>query len=332
MVDLPAELGTALDEACAAVPPRELAASVDRLIARYRNPRPAGAPILAAKLETTAYAAYRMPATWAAVRTALARGAELDPGFRPASLLDLGGGTGAAAWAAAAVHPSLAEATVFDQVPEALALGRELAARADAAVLRTVQWQCGIFAELGDVGKADLVTIAYVLSELSAADQGALVTRAAEASGDTVVVVEPGTPDGHRRVLGARDVLIEAGFSILAPCPHQERCPLAEGSDWCHAATRINRSALHRRLKRGELAHEDEKFAYVVASRRALDPAPGRVLRHPVKRKGLVTLQVCTPADGVRQTLVSKRQGPLYRAARDVEWGEAWPPAESAED
>ena len=29
---------------------------------------------------------------------------------------------------------------------------------------------------------------------------------------------------------------------------------------------------------------------------------------------------------GFRRDTVTKRQGPLYRAARDVAWGDAWPP------
>jgi ribosomal protein RSM22 (predicted rRNA methylase) len=138
--------------------------------------------------------------------------------------------------------------------------------------------------------------------------------------------VEPGTPDGFARVLAARDVLRAAGLHIAAPCPHQADCPLASAPpDWCHFASRVNRSPLHRRLKDADLGHEDEKFAYVIATDAPVPAAPARVLRHPQKRKGLVTLQLCTPDDGVRQALVSKRQGADYRAARDVAWGDAWP-------
>jgi ribosomal protein RSM22 (predicted rRNA methylase) len=167
-----------------------------------------------------------------------------------------------------------------------------------------------------------------VLSELAEADQASLIARAARGA-RAVAVLEPGTPDGHRRILAARDGLIAAGFTVLAPCAHQAACPIAEVKDWCHFSARVARSPLHRRLKGGDLDHEDEKFSYVVALRAedaaGAGPAPGRILRHPVKRKGLVTLQVCTHDDGVVPTLVSKRQGPAYRAARDAEWGDTWP-------
>jgi ribosomal protein RSM22 (predicted rRNA methylase) len=329
---LPVELGGALDRACAELSQRELGAAVDKLIARYRDPRPATSPILGSPAAVAAYAAYRMPATWAAVRHALTAFVERAPGFRPETLLDLGGGTGAALWAAAGLFPSLTGATVLDQVDDALAFGHTLAAGSGFAAVREAQWRHAAFAPEEPLGEADLVTVSYVLSELAEPDQASLIARAA-AGARAVAVLEPGTPDGYRRVLAARDALAAAGMTILAPCPHQGACPLAEIKDWCHFSARLGRSTLHRRLKGGELDHEDEKFAYVVALRAedavrapASSPAPGRVLRHPVKRKGLVMLQVCTPDDGVVPTLVSKRRGAVYRAARDAEWGDPWPP------
>jgi ribosomal protein RSM22 (predicted rRNA methylase) len=324
-------LTRAIDKACAAVPPGELAASVDRLISRYRSPHPARTPVLASAADATAYAAYRMSATWAAVRSALMQLAELAPGFRPETLLDVGGGTGAAAWAATEVFPSVTEATVLDQSAEALRIGRELAGCADSAALRSARWRRAVFAGLRGLGGAGLVTVSYVLSELSEAGQRDMVARAAGSSG-AVAVIEPGTPDGYRRVLAAREVLIGAGLTVVAPCPQQGGCPLAAGADWCHFSVRINRSSLHRRLKGGELGHEDEKFSYVLASRNIRETAPGRILRHPLKRQGLVLLQVCTRTEGVTRTLVSKRQGETYRRARNVEWGEPWPPGGISEN
>ncbi|MEO3872058.1 small ribosomal subunit Rsm22 family protein [Nonomuraea sp. B12E4] len=40
----------------------------------------------------------------------------------------------------------------------------------------------------------------------------------------------------------------------------------------------------------------------------------------------MVSLRLCTGEDGLRDALVSKRQGELYRRARDAEWGDGWPP------
>lgn len=331
-MDLPNDLTDALDTACADLPLRELTASVDRLIARYRKPGRADQPILVSAVDAAAYAAYRMPATWGAVRTVLEHFAVRAPAFAPTSLADVGGGTGAAAWAATDVFPSLADVTVYDQVGEALELGRRLAASAAAPALRDAGWQRLRFQEKAELPSADLVTVSYVLSELSEPDQADLVTRAASGAG-AIAVIEPGTPDGFARILAARELLISLGMTIAAPCPHQDACPLTQ-PDWCHFASRISRSPLHRRLKDADLGHEDEKFSYVVATKTPVSaaastsaaPPSGRILRHPQKRKGLVMMQVCTPDDAVQQLLISKRQGDAYRAARDAEWGDSWPP------
>ena len=53
------------------------------------------------------------------------------------------------------------------------------------------------------------------------------------------------------------------------------------------------------------------------------EPA-GRVLRHPLTRKGLVQLRLCTPEGGVRDEIVSKRQGERYRRARETGWGDTF--------
>jgi ribosomal protein RSM22 (predicted rRNA methylase) len=87
---------------------------------------------------------------------------------------------------------------------------------------------------------------------------------------------------------------------------------------------RLDRSALHRRVKGGRLGHEDEKFSYVLASRAPVTPAGGRVLRHPVTRKGLVQLEVCDSAGSAGRVVVTRRDPIAYRAARDASWGDTW--------
>ncbi|MFI5910409.1 small ribosomal subunit Rsm22 family protein [Dactylosporangium sp. NPDC051541] len=303
-----ADLREALDALLADVPPARLTDSVRRLIEVYRSGLPAGEPLIRNMVDATAYAAYRMPATHAAVLAVLR---EL-PGIAPRSHVDLGGGTGAAAWAVEEVYGP-GRHTVLDQVPEALKLGERIARKYDWQA-----WPLG-----APVPGADLVTASYVLTELDEEQQRTLVEQAASAAGAAVVLIEPGTPPGYRRILAAREQLKDAGWHIAAPCPHELACGL-RGKDWCHFAARVNRSALHRRLKDATLGYEDEKFSYVAAVRTPAG-ARGRIVRHPAFRKGLVTLQVCQPDTTVGPVLVSKREGPLYKAARDAEWGDAWP-------
>uniref|UniRef100_UPI001C30292C small ribosomal subunit Rsm22 family protein n=1 Tax=Streptomyces sp. TRM64462 TaxID=2741726 RepID=UPI001C30292C len=169
----------------------------------------------------------------------------------------------------------------------------------------------------------DLVTVSYVLKELTPGDRTALVAEAARAA-QAVVIVEPGTPDGYERIIAARDQLTAAGLHVAAPCPHSAACPIEPGTDWCHFSARVARSSLHRQVKGGSLAYEDEKFGYVAATRFPVTPAPARVTRRPQIRKGQVLLDLCTAEYGLRRDTVSKRHGALYKAARDAEWGDAW--------
>ncbi|MFD0152128.1 small ribosomal subunit Rsm22 family protein [Streptomyces sp. NPDC127132] len=302
------------------LPPTQAAKAVERLIANYRGTTPTDAPVLRDRSDVAAYAAYRMPATFEAVRGVLDALRDAAPEWVPGTHTDVGGGTGAASWAVAeAWEEAPPRTTVLDWAEPALTLGRELAAGTFDAEWR--RERIGTALKLAD---ADLVTVSYVLKELTEADRTALVTEAARAA-RAVVIVEPGTPDGYERIIAARTLLIDAGFTVAAPCPHSGACPIVPGTDWCHFSARVSRSSLHRKVKGGSLPYEDEKYSYVAATRFPVTPAVSRVTRRPQIRKGLVQLDLCGP-DGLGRETVTKRHGPLYKQARDAEWGDSWPP------
>jgi ribosomal protein RSM22 (predicted rRNA methylase) len=310
------------------LPPTQAAQAVERLIANYRGDTPTGAPILRDRSDVVAYAAYRMPATFEAVRAALDALRAAAPGWVPGTHTDIGGGTGAASWAVADAWDEAAPSTtVLDWAEPALALGRELARASQVPSLRAAHWQRARISSALRIESTDLVTVSYVLKELEPAARAAVVAESARAAGaGAVVIVEPGTPDGYERIIEARDALIAAGMHIAAPCPHSAACPIEPGSDWCHFAARVSRSSLHRQVKGGSLAYEDEKFSYVAATRFPVEPVTARVTRKPQIRKGMVLLDLCTKDDGLRRDTVTKRHGALYKDARDAEWGDAWPP------
>ncbi|NNJ05934.1 rRNA methyltransferase [Streptomyces sp. PKU-MA01144] len=302
--------------------------AVERLIASYRGDTPTDAPVLRDRADVAAYAAYRMPATFEAVRSALDAFRAAAPGWTPATHTDIGGGTGAASWAVADAWPEGEHrTTVLDWAEPALELGRELAASADSPALRGARWRRARIGESMGLEAADLVTVSYVLKELDEGTRAAVVRQAA-AAGQTVLVVEPGTPDGYERIIAARDLLVGAGLRVAAPCPHSGMCPIVRGTDWCHFAARVSRSSLHRRVKGGSLPYEDEKFSYVAATRAPVSPAASRVTRKPQIRKGQVLLDLCSSDGVLHRATVTKRQGPVYRAARDASWGSAWPPSD----
>jgi ribosomal protein RSM22 (predicted rRNA methylase) len=334
-VPLPDDLRAALATRLHSTAPKRASAQVERLIESYRGQTPTTAPVLRDADDVAAYAAYRMPATYAAVRTALHSLRDQAPKWSPGVHLDLGGGTGAATWAVADAWPAGEAAdgtasphvsTVLDWSRAALALGGELARDAREPAVRDARWTLAPLGGTPRLPEADLVTVSYVLGELAPADREALLAATAEAARGAVLIAEPGTPGGYARIIAARDLLIAAGFRILAPCPHDGPCPVT-GRDWCHFAARVQRTSLHRQVKGGSLPYEDEKFSYLAAARFPADPATSRVVRHPQIRKGLVMLDLCARDGGLVRSNVTKRQGELYRAARDTDWGDPWPPA-----
>jgi ribosomal protein RSM22 (predicted rRNA methylase) len=316
-------LRTALAGLVDGLPPKVAAQAVERLITNYRGRTPTDTPVLRDRSDVVAYAAYRMPATYEAVCSALEAFAEAVPGWVPGGHVDVGGGTGAATWAVSATWEGERAVTVLDWAEPALAVGREIAAANPE--LKAVEWQRSRIGAALTIESTDLVTISYVLGELTEADRTAVVDAAA-AAGQAVVIVEPGTPDGYTRVIEARDRLIHAGFHIAAPCPHSATCPIVPGEDWCHFSARVSRSSLHRQVKGGSLPYEDEKFSYVAAARFPVTPAPARVVRKPQIRKGQVLLDLCELERSLRRTTVTKRHGVLYKAARDADWGDGWRP------
>jgi ribosomal protein RSM22 (predicted rRNA methylase) len=305
-----------------------LAAGVRRLMAAYRSGEVPVAPVLASAHDAAAYAAYRMPATAAATGAAFREVRRALPGWSPRNVLDFGAGTGAASWAVADQLTEPVGLTLLEQSADAVRLGQAIAAESESVSLRTARWQPWRLSRGGDVPTGDLAVAAYVIGELTEEQQAVLVDLMADCA-PVMLLVEPGTPAGYRRILAARARLLERGFMIAAPCPHQLSCPLAVAGDWCHFAARVQRSALHRQAKGAELSYEDEKFSYIGAVRPGgqsgtPDWPPGRIVRRPETRKNLVLLNLCC-ADGQRATVpIGKSKGEVYRRARKSSWGGRW--------
>ncbi len=264
-----------------------------------------------------AYLAYRAPATFAAAASAFQQVAAQRPEWQPRTLLDVGAGPGAAAWAALEVWPTLTGLTLVEIEPAMIAAGREL--RPDAT------WVEGDIAAAR--GPADLVIVSYVLGEL--ADVAGAASTLWEQAADTIVFVEPGTPAGYRGVLAARGAVLEGGGRTVAPCPHDRPCPLP-ADDWCHFAVRLPRSKLHRRAKDVELGYEDEKFSYAALSRAPTSKAAARIIRQPQLRSGHVNLVTCEP-DGIHERTISRKQGVRYKEAKGAAWGDSLAPASPAD-
>ena len=313
---LPPALQTGIDELVRGIDPKELERSARVLSDAYRTGGSSASRAARTPGDVDAYLATRAPATFAAAADVFGRIRDLRPSWGPDSLLDLGAGPGIASWAAVEEWREVAAITLVEAEVEMVRVGRKLAENGPEA-LRRASWVVG---DAGaPVSQADLVVVSYVIGELAPGALNALVRQAWERTTDTLVIVEPGTTAGYRRTLAARDAVISAGGSTLAPCPHDASCPLPD-DDWCHFSVRLARSRTHRVAKNAERGFEDEKFSYVVLCREPHERAVARVLRRPDHRPGHVVLDLCTPS-GLERRTVSRKDGDAYRAAKKVGWG-----------
>jgi ribosomal protein RSM22 (predicted rRNA methylase) len=322
-MELPSPLRQSIDRMLEGVPLAELRHTAELLSRRYRAEIRDGNLHLADELAVKAYLATRLPATYAAIRAAMAALIEAMPSFEPKSLLDVGAGPGSALWAAADCWPELERAALVEASAAVQRAGAELMSE---AMLPHARWiaadVAGAFPELC---KADLVTIAYVLDELSPAAVAPLVERLWNLTAEVLLIVEPGTPAGWGRVLEVRRQLLDLGARLVAPCPHEASCPL-KVPDWCHFSQRVARSRLHRLAKSGDVPWEDEKFIYLTASRMPAAATGSRVLAPPISASGRVTLKLCHTDGTAGERAMSKREGAVYKQARRLDWGDTFLP------
>ena len=322
-MNIPDVLRIALTDELTAIPQKSLAEATTRLSARYRADRSSNEAerLVRSPVDSAAYAAYRLPATFASVSAVLTEVRQRNPQWQPTTLLDAGAGPGTALWAAHTVWPTLARVILLERESAMIDFGKRLTTHAGAAVLRDAIWQQRDLLEPWEHAPCDLVIMAYTLGELPLPRLHEMITRMWSVTGGTLVLIEPGTPAGFALIRLARQQLIDAGGRVVAPCPHQEACPMPE-NDWCHFAQRVARTPLHRQVKQATLSYEDEKFSYVAVSRLPVSKIAGRVLRHPQVRPGHIYFDLCTPT-GLRHLIVTRKDRAAFREARDLRWGDA---------
>ncbi|WP_054308749.1 small ribosomal subunit Rsm22 family protein [Mesorhizobium sp. 1M-11] len=320
-MELPAELRQAVEQLLDKLPLATLKQASRTLSDRYRAEVRDGRLHMGDDIAARAYLATRLPATYAAVRTSLGVLADTQPDFAPRTMLDIGAGPGTVLWAAADLWPSIDSATLLEASNAARKVGQTLAANMNTPP--QIRWQAGdVNIDLADMPAADLVTMAYVMDEIAPTSLSRLIERLWQLTADTLLVVEPGTPAGWRRILDARAKLIALGGFVAAPCPHHAPCPLVS-PDWCHFSRRVARSRLHRLAKEADVPWEDEKFIYLAASRTPQTARHARVLAPPKAGSGKVALKLCQPDGVASERLLTKRDGEAFKVARRLDWGDA---------
>lgn len=322
MLSLPDDLHAGIERALATTSPARWIREANALSERYRAPRTAAAPPLAAgDAQVLGYLALVMPATYAQLRGAMAATAARIPHWMPTTMLDLGSGPGTALWAAAAQWPSLRSIAAWEREAAFIAAGRALAQSSSHPALRSARWERGDLRALRGTDRYDLVVLGHVLNELDPALQQATVAAAWERTAGLLLIVEPGTMAAFAVTRAARDQLLQLRAHTIAPCAHDQPCPLQ--NDWCHFPKRLLRPAFQRRARGAPSQWEDSKFSYAAMARFGPDtPIWGRVISEATANKAYAEVKLSS-LEGTARVRGWKRHREVFRLVRDLEWGEA---------
>ncbi|KAI1044015.1 hypothetical protein LB505_010860 [Fusarium chuoi] len=150
----------------------------------------------------------------------------------------------------------------------------------------------------------------------------------------------------------------ELGY-VVAPCTNQGLCPMYQTpgkskgrKDYCHFSQRFVRPAFYSRMLGNSTRNQGEvEFSYVAFRRGVAKERPisgkeaanrafegyedseekpdmqslPRSIMPPLKKKGHVTLDFCTPEGKLERWTVTKSQSKLaYHDARKSRWGDLW--------
>lgn len=264
---------------------KKLKKAREELTDRYREGK-----FIETEAHRLAYREYRMPATSAVIQRVLGD-------IKVKRMVDLGAGQGASL-----------SSECFE---EALLIEKDKALIGPAS--DNVSWRVDDFTKMKSFPKCDLILASYSLNEVKWAP---VLEMMWEATSNYLVVIEPGTPEGSARICKMRERLLEWGAYIVGPCTRAGLCPMP----WCHFSERVGRSSLHRRLKDGKLSYEDEKYAYIVVTKKKIDYAGKRIVRHPKYGKKKITLSLCSN-EGYEETVITKSHSD-YKIIRKKNWGD----------
>ena len=250
-----------------------------------------------------AYVAARMPAVYGAVHRVLSEVSTRLPDFSPSRVLDFGSGPGTVLWALREIWPLAVEHVNLIEPSRAMATAcRSLLLDVENLPLIKVHPSLSLFSRglRKPTPLHDLVISSYALGELlTTAERITAVRQLWALTTDVLVLIEPGTPQGSSIVREMRAHILHMekkklrrsadggesrdtearGAFVVAPCPHDGRCPMDNTNDWCHFIQRLERTTSQRVSKRHTKptplrAYEDEKFSFVVLRRGSRPSVP----------------------------------------------------------
>ncbi len=264
-----------------------------------------------------AYLLFYWPVSYAQARATMS---ELTR--RPRLTLDLG--SGPAPMAFAALDAGSSEVTAAERSKAALKLAMALATEADES-LAAREWSAE--APLPQ-GTFDLITLGHVVNELFGRPEAPGVTQKRADflervmkslnRGGSLLVIDPALKETSRGLLEVRDVLVERGYAVRAPCFYRGACPaLQKPTDWCHAERVWRMPPLVESLAGAAGLHKEAlKMSYLILAPKAeawAEAPAGRVFRivsEQLPGKGRLRYMGCGPEGRIGLALQERHANP----------------------
>lgn len=271
---------------------------------KYKHETGGSKSLIDSKQESVLYAISRMPATFAVIYTLLCQLLEQGLIEDIQSVLDVGSGTGAGYFAVKEID-DLIDVKLIERDDHMIDVCQTLIDDEIQIAKKDI-----IYDEIQE--KADLVMTSYVLSEMKEQDRLNSVLKLLNLTEKYLLIIDTGTPRTYENMMTVKRFVEEKGYNIIAPCM-SKKCTLK--NDYCQFYARVERSALMKQAKAGELSYEDEKYFYLLISKENSELNQSRVIRRPVIKPNNIELSICTK-DGVQKKNFTKKNKELFKLVK----------------
>ncbi len=313
-MNLPLEIKNKIESLAESYSINDLKKSSASISDKYHSESGKGERLVISKRDVLTYAITRMPATFAALTSALEHSlVYMEEEIH--SVLDLGSGTGSGVLACSLLINNKYDITCLEREDEMIDF-----------VKSDIDNRPNFIKHDNSNGlpsiHSDLVIASYFLNELDDASRDVVLNDIWNNANKYILIVEPGTPEAFKLIKYIRDYYLSKGGCIVGPCPHSKSCPLSK-DDWCHFVTRVTRSRLHKLLKDADVPYEDEKFSYICIAKSPCKHASNRLLRHPIIKGNSIAISVCNENGTKIDKDVTKKDKETFKLVKKLNPGDS---------
>jgi ribosomal protein RSM22 (predicted rRNA methylase) len=303
---------SALEEKIENIPLKILRSHSLKLIKKYRTLRKYNLTYD----EKLSYITFRMPATFSALKYVLNEFKSLKIDTSIKSILDLGSGPGTAVFACLSTFDAF-KMTLVERDQEFFEISKDLTKNVkNIDEISFIKKDILSFKDYDH----DLILVSYVLNELKQFQIDRILKRFINSKAKVIIFLEPGTIYGFENIRYLHDKVIKEDLKIIAPCPNNLKCPMPK-NDWCHFFVRLDRSKYHKYLKKGTLSYEDEKFSYLIVTKKDSKNYQSRVLRNSKKIDSNLQLTLCEDGE-IKKDIIDTKDIKKYKISKKIKWGD----------